>query len=175
MSKLSYQNIIHSKPGDSYCSYESPGLYDYLYGIMLARRVCDEQTEKASRLCVLAPMPLCIQRGFFMYIIKSIFYFLLAGLFEIGGGYLIWQWLREGKSLWYALAGAIVLILYGIVPTLQPEGNFGKIYAAYGGIFIVMSLLWGWRIDDITPDRYDIIGAAIALIGVGIIMYWPRG
>lgn len=59
MSKLSYQNIIHSKPGDSYCSYESPGLYDYLYGIMLARRVCDEQTEKASRLCVLAPMPLC--------------------------------------------------------------------------------------------------------------------
>ena len=110
-----------------------------------------------------------------MYIIKSIFNFLLAGLFEIGGGYLIWQWLREGKSLWYALAGAIVLILYGIVPTLQPEGNFGKIYAAYGGIFIVMSLLWGWRIDDITPDRYDIIGAAIALIGVGIIMYWPRG
>ena len=110
-----------------------------------------------------------------MYIIKSIFYFLLAGLFEIGGGYLIWQWLREGKSLWYGLAGAIVLILYGIVPTLQPEGNFGKIYAAYGGIFIVMSLLWGWRIDDITPDRYDIIGAAIALIGVGIIMYWPRG
>ena len=106
---------------------------------------------------------------------KSIFYFLLAGLFEIGGGYLIWQWLREGKSLCYALAGAIVLILYGIVPTLQPEGNFGKIYAAYGGIFIVMSLLWGWRIDDITPDRYDIIGAAIALIGVGIIMYWPRG
>ena len=63
MSKLSYQNIIHSNPGDSYCSYESPGLYDYLYGIMLARRVCDEQTEKASRLCVLAPMPLCILKG----------------------------------------------------------------------------------------------------------------
>ena len=103
------------------------------------------------------------------------FFFLLAGLFEIGGGYLIWQWLREGKSLWYALAGAIVLILYGIVPPLQPKGNFGKIYAAYGGIFIVMSLLLGWRIDDITPDRYDIIGAAIALIGVGVIMYWPRG
>lgn len=110
-----------------------------------------------------------------MYILKSIFYFLLAGLFEIGGGYLIWQWFREGKSLWYALAGAIILILYGIVPTLQPEGNFGKIYAAYGGVFIVLSLLWGWRIDNIVPDRYDIIGGAIALIGVAIIMYWPRG
>lgn len=110
-----------------------------------------------------------------MYILKSIFYFLLAGLFEIGGGYLIWQWFREGKSLWYGLAGAVILILYGIVPTLQPEGNFGKIYAAYGGVFIVLSLLWGWRIDNIIPDRYDIIGGTIALIGVAIIMYWPRG
>ncbi len=105
--------------------------------------------------------------------VKSIFFFLLAGLFEIGGGYLIWQWLREGKSVWLAIMGAIVLILYGIVPTLQPA-HFGRVYAAYGGIFIVLSLLWGWVMDKTIPDRFDLIGGMIALIGVLVIMYAPR-
>ncbi len=109
-----------------------------------------------------------------MEVIKSLAYFILAGLFEIGGGYLIWLWLREGKSLWYGALGAFILVLYGIVPTLQPA-NFGRVYAAYGGIFIVLSLLWGWKIDNIFPDRFDIIGGLIALAGVLIIMYWPRG
>jgi small multidrug resistance family-3 protein len=104
----------------------------------------------------------------------SIFYFLLAGLCEIGGGYLVWLWLREGKPLWYALAGAVVLILYGIVPTLQPA-HFGRVYAAYGGVFIVLSILWGWQVDKISPDRFDLIGGFVSLLGVGIIMYWPRG
>ena len=108
-----------------------------------------------------------------MEITKSIFYFILAGLFEIGGGYLIWLWIREGKSIWYAVLGAVTLILYGIIPTLQPA-NFGRVYAAYGGIFIVLSILWGWRIDHKAPDRLDLLGGAIALIGVLIIMYWPR-
>lgn len=106
-------------------------------------------------------------------ILKSLFYFLLAGLFEIGGGYLVWIWLRQGKSIWYALAGAALLVLYGIIPTLQPAG-FGRTYAAYGGVFILLSLLWGWRVDKVTPDRYDLLGALIALIGVLIIMYAPR-
>ncbi len=110
-----------------------------------------------------------------MSIIKSVAYFIIAGIFEIGGGYLIWQWLREGKGLVYALAGAVILILYGVVPTLQPEGSFGKIYAAYGGVFIVLSLLWGWKVENIVPDRFDIIGGLIALVGVAVIMYWPRG
>ncbi len=108
-----------------------------------------------------------------MEFIKSIFFFVVAGLCEIGGGYLIWLWLREGKGWEFAVIGAIVLVLYGIIPTLQPA-NFGRVYAAYGGIFIFMALLWGWQIDKITPDRFEIIGAAIALIGVFIIMYWPR-
>lgn len=109
-----------------------------------------------------------------MEIAKSVFYFVLAGLFEIGGGYLVWLWLREGKSAWFAVVGAIVLMLYGIVPTLQPA-NFGRVYAAYGGVFIIMSILWGWQIDKVAPDKFDLIGGAIALVGVSIIMYYPRG
>jgi len=108
-----------------------------------------------------------------MEIIKSLFYFFLAGLCEIGGGYLVWLWIREGKSAWYALAGSAILVLYGIIPTLQPA-NFGRVYAAYGGIFIVLSLIWGWKVDKVLPDRYDIFGGLVALAGVWVIMYWPR-
>ncbi|WPC40435.1 YnfA family protein [Clostridium sp. JS66] len=111
-----------------------------------------------------------------MEILKSIFYFVLAGVFEIGGGYFVWLWLRDGKSMWYGLAGAISLIIYGVVPTLQPPNNsFGRVYAAYGGIFIVLSILWGWKIDSVIPDKFDLIGGVIALIGVLVIMYYPRG
>lgn len=108
-----------------------------------------------------------------MTLVKSFGYFLLAGLCEIGGGYLVWLWLREKRSVWYAVAGAIVLVLYGVIPTLQPA-NFGRVYAAYGGVFVVLSILWGWRIEKIAPDKFDIIGGAFALAGVCIIMYWPR-
>ena len=108
-----------------------------------------------------------------MEYIKSIFFFVLAGLFEIGGGYLIWLSLREGRGWEFAVIGAVILVLYGIIPTFQPA-NFGRVYAAYGGIFILMALLWGWQIDKIIPDRFEIIGAAVALVGVFIIMYWPR-
>jgi len=111
-----------------------------------------------------------------MEILKSLFYFVLAGIFEIGGGYLVWLWLRDGKSIWYGLAGAICLIIYGVVPTLQPpNASFGRVYATYGGIFIVLSLLWGWKIDNVLPDKFDLIGGTIALIGVLVIMYYPRG
>jgi small multidrug resistance family-3 protein len=105
---------------------------------------------------------------------RSIAYFLLAGLCEIGGGYLVWQSLRGGKNLGYFFIGAVVLILYGVVPTFQPA-NFGRVYAAYGGVFIVLSILWGWKIDRIAPDRFDLTGGLFALVGVAIIMYWPRG
>jgi len=108
-----------------------------------------------------------------MDIVKSVLFFLVAGLCEIGGGYLVWLWLREGKSIWCGVAGALVLVLYGVAPTFQPA-NFGRVYAAYGGVFVVLSILWGWRIDGIAPDRFDIIGGAVALVGVLIIMYWPR-
>jgi small multidrug resistance family-3 protein len=106
-------------------------------------------------------------------VLQSILLFIIAGLCEIGGGYCIWLWLREGRGIEYAVLGAIVLILYGIIPTLQTE-NFGRVYAAYGGIFIALALLWGWQIDHVIPDRFDILGASVALVGVFIIMYWPR-
>jgi small multidrug resistance family-3 protein len=99
--------------------------------------------------------------------------FLLAGLCEIGGGYLIWQWWRNGASWWLGALGAAVLILYGIVPTYQPA-HFGRVYAAYGGIFVLLSMLWGWGVDDIPPDRFDLVGSGICLLGVWVIMFWPR-
>jgi small multidrug resistance family-3 protein len=105
--------------------------------------------------------------------IKSVIYFVAAGLCEIGGGYLVWLWLRENRPFYYAVIGAVVLVLYGVIPTLQPA-SFGRVYAAYGGVFVVLSILWGWRIDKISPDRFDLIGGAVALVGVFIIMYWPR-
>lgn len=108
-----------------------------------------------------------------MQIMESLVYFVLAGLCEIGGGYLVWLWLREGANIWFGVFGAVILVLYGVIPTLQPA-NFGRVYAAYGGIFIVMAIIWGWQVDKITPDRFDIIGGLIALIGVFVIMYWPR-
>jgi small multidrug resistance family-3 protein len=103
----------------------------------------------------------------------TILLFILAGIFEIGGGYLVWLWVREGKELIFAVFGVIVLFLYGVVPTFQPS-YFHRIYATYGGIFVVMSLLWGWIFDKTLPDAYDLIGALIIIIGVSIIYYWPR-
>lgn len=106
-------------------------------------------------------------------ILQSLFYFILAGLCEIGGGYLLWLWLREGKGLTVAIAGGFLLILYGVIPTLQST-HFSRVYAAYGGVFIGLSLLWGWRIDGISPDRFDICGALLAIAGVLVMMYAPR-
>lgn len=106
-------------------------------------------------------------------VLKSILVFILAGLCEIGGGYLVWQWMKEGKPLWYGILGGILLAGYGVVTTFQPA-EFGRVYATYGGFFIVMALLWAWKVDGFRPDKYDFIGALIALIGVCIIYYAPR-
>jgi small multidrug resistance family-3 protein len=103
----------------------------------------------------------------------SMLLFIVAGLCEIGGGWLVWQWMREGRGVIWCLVGGLVLVLYGIIPTFQPA-HFGRVYAAYGGFFIVLSLLWGWVLDGNVPDRFDLFGGAIALAGVFVIMYWPR-
>lgn len=105
--------------------------------------------------------------------IRAMSVFILAGLCEIGGGYLIWQWLRASASGWFGILGGAILFAYGIVATWQSFSNFGKVYAAYGGLFIVMSLLWGWFVDKKMPSTNDFIGAFICLIGVFVMIY-PR-
>ncbi len=106
-------------------------------------------------------------------ITQSIVLFILAGLCEIGGGYLVWQAIRNGKGWGIGIVGGLVLVLYGIIPTLQ-RSHFGRVYAAYGGVFVIMSLLWGWYFDKTRPDFPDIAGAFLCLLGVAMIMYWPR-
>jgi small multidrug resistance family-3 protein len=107
-------------------------------------------------------------------IFRSLLLFVLAGLAEIGGGWLVWQWLREGRGVWFGLLGGALLVAYGVLPTFQAEPAFGRVYAAYGGVFIVLSLLWGWRVDGWQPDRFDLLGAALALVGVFIILWGRR-
>jgi small multidrug resistance family-3 protein len=106
-------------------------------------------------------------------IVRALSIFFLAGLAEIGGGWLVWQWLRAGQSYWYGVGGALVLFLYGVLPTLQREAAFGRVYAAYGGLFILMALLWGWWVDGWRPDLFDWLGASIAVLGVLVIL-WGR-
>jgi small multidrug resistance family-3 protein len=103
----------------------------------------------------------------------SVALFVLAGLAEIVGGYLMWLWWRNGRAWPVGLVGALTLVLYGIVPTYQ-VAHFGRVYAAYGGVFVVLSVLWGWAVDRVAPDRYDLIGAFICVLGVAVIMYAPR-
>ena len=105
--------------------------------------------------------------------ISSIGLFLLAALAEIGGGYLVWLWIRQKKRIIFGIIGGIILFTYGIIPTLQPS-NFGRVYAAYGGFFIISSILWGMFVDKKRPDKFEIIGSMVAVLGAVIIFYAPR-
>jgi small multidrug resistance family-3 protein len=96
-----------------------------------------------------------------------------AAIAEIGGGYLIWSWIRKKKTIILGLIGGVILFIYGIIPTLQPS-NFGRVYSAYGGIFIVSSIVWGALVDKKKPDRYEIVGSLIVLLGAAVIYYSPR-
>ncbi|MGH9878690.1 MAG: YnfA family protein [Nitrososphaerales archaeon] len=99
--------------------------------------------------------------------------FFIAAIAEIGGGYLVWLWRKEKKTIALAALGGIVLFVYGIIPTLQPA-EFGRVYAAYGGIFIASAIIWGRIVDKRNPDRYEIIGSLVAVIGALVIFYAPR-
>ncbi|KUJ67144.1 hypothetical protein ACZ90_30355 [Streptomyces albus subsp. albus] len=110
-----------------------------------------------------------------MTVLRSLALFVCAALFEIGGAWLVWQGIREHRGWIWAGAGAIALGLYGVVATLQSDDHFGRVLAAYGGIFVAGSIAWGVVADGYRPDRYDILGALICLAGMGVIMYAPRG
>ena len=109
-----------------------------------------------------------------MTVLRSVLLFALAALAEIGGAWLVWQGVREHRGLIFVGAGILALGLYGFVATFQPDPHFGRILAAYGGVFVAGSLAWGMAFDGFRPDRYDLVGAALCLAGVAVIMYAPR-
>jgi small multidrug resistance family-3 protein len=109
-----------------------------------------------------------------MTVLRSIALFVLAAVAEIGGAWLVWQGVREHRGLLWMGAGVVALGIYGFVATLQPDANFGRILAAYGGVFVAGSLAWAMAVDGFRPDRFDVVGAVICLAGVGVIMYGPR-
>ncbi|MFJ6164497.1 YnfA family protein [Micromonospora orduensis] len=110
-----------------------------------------------------------------MTVLRSLVLFALAALAEIGGAWLVWQGWREQRGLWWIAAGVVALGCYGFVATFQPDANFGRILAAYGGVFVAGSLGWAMVVDGFRPDRWDVAGAALCLLGVAVIMYAPRG
>jgi small multidrug resistance family-3 protein len=106
--------------------------------------------------------------------LRSAALFAAAALAEIGGAFLIWQTMREGAPLWVAVAGAVALTGYGLLASLQSDPRFGRVLAAYGGVFVIGSLVWGVAVDGFRPDRFDLIGAGTCLIGAAIIIWAPR-
>ncbi|CND48374.1 putative integral membrane protein [Mycobacterium tuberculosis] len=110
-----------------------------------------------------------------MLVARSIALFALAAVLEIGGAWLVWQGVREHRGWLWAGAGVIALGLYGFAATFQPDAHFGRVLAAYGGIFVAGSILWGAVADGYRPDRFDIAGALVCLAGMAVIMYAPRG
>lgn len=109
-----------------------------------------------------------------MTVLRSLLLFVLAALAEIGGAWLVWQGWREHRGVLWIVGGIMALGAYGFVVTFQPDAHFGRILAAYGGIFVAGSLVWGVVVDKFRPDRWDLTGAAICLLGVAVIMYAPR-
>ncbi|MFF5637403.1 YnfA family protein [Streptomyces sp. NPDC012825] len=110
-----------------------------------------------------------------MLVARSLALFVVAALFEIGGAWLVWQGVREHRGWVWIGGGVVALGLYGVVATLQSDENFGRVLAAYGGIFVAGSIVWGVVADGYRPDRFDVIGALVCLAGMAVIMYGPRG
>ncbi|WP_370327542.1 YnfA family protein [Euzebya sp.] len=109
-----------------------------------------------------------------MDVFRSLALFAVAAVAEIGGAYLVWQGVRDDRGWPWVVLGGLALTAYGLIATFQPEASFGRIFAAYGGIFIVGSLLWGMAFEGFRPDRWDVVGGAICLVGMAVIMYAPR-
>lgn len=105
--------------------------------------------------------------------LKTLGLLLLTALAEIVGCYLPYLWLREGKSIWLLLPAALSLMLFAWLLTLHPTAS-GRVYAAYGGVYIFVAVLWLWAVDGIRPSVWDLMGSAVALLGMAIIMFAPR-
>ena len=108
-----------------------------------------------------------------MVVAKTAAIFLVAVLAELGGAYAIWRWRRHAGSAWLIGAGIGALFLYALVQTFQPATSFGRLYAAYAGVFLLGAMMWGWLVDGALPDTADLIGGAIVVLGIAIIL-WGR-
>ncbi|MFT2690330.1 YnfA family protein [Clavibacter zhangzhiyongii] len=108
-------------------------------------------------------------------LLRTMILFALAAVAEIGGAWLVWQAVREGRPWWWAGLGVMALGAYGFIASLQEDASFGRILAAYGGVFVAGSLAWAAVVDGYRPDRWDVAGAVICLLGVAVIMAGPRG
>lgn len=104
---------------------------------------------------------------------KTVLLFLITAVAEIVGCYLPSLWLTQGKSIWWLVPGALSLAVFAWLLSLHPEAS-GRVYAAYGGVYIFVAVLWLWAVDGIRPGPWDLVGAAVALAGMAIIMFAPR-
>jgi small multidrug resistance family-3 protein len=106
---------------------------------------------------------------------RSLLWYLLAAVGEIAGCFAFWAWLRIGKTPLWTLAGVVSLVIFALALTRIDAATAGRAYAAYGGIYILSSLLWLWAVEKTRPDQWDVIGAAICLVGAALILFGPRG
>ncbi len=105
---------------------------------------------------------------------KSILAYAGAAFFEIAGCFAFWAWLRLGASAWWVIPGAGALLLFAWLLTFIDSGAAGRAYAAYGGVYIAASLVWLWLVEGTRPDRWDVAGALVCLVGAGIILFAPH-
>jgi small multidrug resistance family-3 protein len=106
---------------------------------------------------------------------KAIIVYAGAAVAEISGCFAFWGWLRLGKPAWWLIPGIFSLLVFAYLLTLVETVAAGRAYATYGGIYIVASLVWLWAVESVRPDRWDIVGACICLVGAAIILWGPRG
>ena len=104
----------------------------------------------------------------------TFFFYALAAVCEIAGCFAFWAWVRLGKNPLWLLPGVASLVVFALALTRIEASNAGRAYAAYGGVYILASLLWLWRVEGVRPDRWDILGAVLCLAGAAIILYGPR-
>jgi len=104
----------------------------------------------------------------------SLLIYLGAALAEIGGCFAFWAWLKLGKSVYWLIPGVLALTVFAWLLTLIDTPVAGRAFAAYGGVYILASLLWMWLIERSPPDRWDLAGAAICILGAGVILLAPR-
>ncbi len=105
---------------------------------------------------------------------KTSLVYIAAAFAEIAGCYSFWMWIRAAKPMWWLAPGLVSLAAFAWLLTLVDSTAAGRAYAAYGGIYIVASLVWLWSVEGVRPDRWDAIGAAVALVGAAIIIWGPR-